>query len=311
MEMLVLMIVAGVAAFFFIAQAVRIVRQHEKALIETLGRYSRTETSGLVFLIPFFQAMRTVDMREQVMDVPPQEVITKDNASVTVDAVIYFQVTDPFKVVYNVANFALAAIKLAQTNLRNIVGEMELDQTLTSRERINGQLRQVLDEATDRWGVKVIRVEIQKIEPPADITQSMSRQMKAEREKRANILEAEGFKQAAILKAEGGKAAVVLAADGEKQSMILRADGQAEAMKRVADAKKYETEVVFQAIHNGNPTSDLLAIKYLESLAIMADGQATKMIVPVESAGLVGAVSGVVEMLRHQAPAVKVAPPKG
>jgi len=307
METFVLLIAAGIAAFFFIAQAVRIVRQHEKALIETLGRYSRTETSGLVFLIPFFQSMRTVDMREQVMDVPPQEVITKDNASVTVDAVIYFQVTDPFKVVYNVANFALAAIKLAQTNLRNIVGEMELDQTLTSRERINGQLRQVLDEATDKWGVKVVRVEIQKIEPPADITQSMSRQMKAEREKRAAILEAEGLKQSAILKAEGAKEAVVLAADGDKQSQILRAEGEAEAMKRIADAKKYETEVVFDAIHKGNPTADLIAIKYLESLAHMADGQATKIIVPVESAGLVGAVSGVADILRQGPAASKIA----
>jgi regulator of protease activity HflC (stomatin/prohibitin superfamily) len=228
--------------------------------VETFGKYTRTVNAGLVLLFPPFQSIRMVDMREQVMDVPPQEVITKDNASVTVDAVIYFQVTDPVKVVYNVANFALAAIKLAQTNLRNIIGEMELDQTLTSRERINNQLRIVLDEATDRWGVKVVRVEIQKIEPPQDITTSMSRQMKAEREKRAAILEAEGLKQAAILKAEGGKQAVVLAADGQKQAAILEAEGKAEAMKRVADAQKYQTEVVYQAIHNGNPTKDLIAI---------------------------------------------------
>src|SRR5882672_6465741 len=252
--------IVAIMAVIYAARAFRVVRQYEKGLVETFGQFSRKVDAGLVFLFPPFQNLRLVDMREQVMDVPPQDVITKDNASVTVDAVFYFQVTDPTKVVYNVANFSMAAIKLAQTNLRNIIGDMELDQTLTSRERINTQLRQVLDEATDKWGVKVVRVEIQKIEPPRDITDSMSKQMKAEREKRAAILEAEGLKQAAILKAEGGKEAVVLAADGEKQSMILRAEGQAEAMKRVADAEKYKTETVFQAIHTGNPTKDLIAI---------------------------------------------------
>src|SRR5580765_2754485 len=200
----------ALAVIIYVSQAVKIIRQFEKGLVETFGQYSKTESAGLVLIFPPFQSLRKVDMREQVMEVPPQEVITKDNASCTVDAVIYFQVTDPVKVVYNVANFAMAAIKLAQTNLRNIVGDMELDQTLTSRERINTQLRQVLDEATDKWGAKVVRVEIQKIEPPQDITDSMSKQMKAEREKRAAILDAEGMKQSAILKAEGAKLAVVL-----------------------------------------------------------------------------------------------------
>jgi regulator of protease activity HflC (stomatin/prohibitin superfamily) len=291
----------GIAAIIYVARAIRIVRQYEKGLVQTFGQYSRTADAGLVLLFPPFQDVRLVDMREQVMDVPPQDVITKDNASVTVDAVIYFQVTDPAKVVYNVANFALAAIKLAQTNLRNIIGELELDQTLTSRERINSTLRQVLDEATDKWGVKVVRVEIQKIEPPQDITNSMSKQMKAEREKRANILEAEGFKQAAILKAEGAKAAVVLAADGEKQSTILRAEGQAEAMKRVADAEKYKTEVVYQAIHNGKPTQDLIAIKYLEALQKMSEGPATKILLPLEISGLAGAVAAAAELMKSPA----------
>src|SRR5579864_988106 len=165
----------AVAAAIYVVRAFRIVRQYEKGLVETFGQFSRKADAGLVFLFPPFQNLRLVDMREQVMDVPPQDVITKDNASVTVDAVFYFQVTDPIKVVYNVANFAMAAIKLAQTNLRNIIGEMELDQTLTSRERINTTLRQVLDEATDKWGVKVVRVEIQRIEPPRDITDSIDR----------------------------------------------------------------------------------------------------------------------------------------
>ncbi len=292
--------IAAIAAIIYVSRMIRIVRQSEKGLVETMGQYSRTASPGMVLVFPPFQSLRTVDMREQVMDVPPQDVITKDNASVTVDAVIYFQVTDPIKVVYNVANFAMAAIKLAQTNLRNIVGELELDQTLTSRERINTQLREVLDEATDRWGVKVVRVEIQKIEPPKDITDSMSRQMKAEREKRAAILEAEGLKQAAILKAEGGKEAVVLEATGQKQSAILKAEGQAEAMKRVADAEKYKTEVVYAAIHTGNPTKDLIAIKYLETLEKMADGQATKIFMPTELSGVAASIGGVAELLKDK-----------
>ena len=293
-------LIAAIAAVIYVSRMIRIVRQSEKGLVETMGQYSRTANPGMVFVIPPFQSLRTVDMREQVMDVPPQDVITKDNASVTVDAVIYFQVTDPVKVVYNVATFAIAAIKLAQTNLRNIVGELELDQTLTSRERINDQLRKVLDEATDRWGVKVVRVEIQKIEPPKDITDSMSRQMKAEREKRAAILEAEGLKQAAILKAEGGNQAVILEATAQKQSAILKAEGQAEAMKRVADAEKYKIELVYAAIHNGNPTKDLIAIKYLETLERMADGQATKIFMPTELSGVGAAIGGVSELFKEK-----------
>jgi Membrane protease subunits, stomatin/prohibitin homologs len=177
-----LVAVLVVLAIIYVLRAVRIVQQSEKGLIETLGQYTRTVDAGLTIIFPPFQRLRKVDMREQVIDVPPQDVITKDNVLVTVDAVIYFQITDPVKVVYNVANFGLASLKLAQTNLRNVIGDMELDQTLTSREKINLQLRTVLDEATDKWGVKVTRVEIQKIDPPRDITDSMSKQMKAERE---------------------------------------------------------------------------------------------------------------------------------
>jgi regulator of protease activity HflC (stomatin/prohibitin superfamily) len=280
----------AVAIFIYLAQAIRILRQFEKGLIETFGQYSATVGPGLVLIFPPFQALRKVDMREQVMDVPPQEVITKDNASVTVDAVFYFQITDPVKVVYNVANFALAAIKLAQTNLRNIIGDMELDQTLTSRERINTQLRQVLDEATDKWGVKVVRVEIQRIEPPRDITDSMSKQMKAEREKRAAILEAEGLKQAAILKAEGGKMAVVLEAEGHKQSQVLRSEGEAQAIT-----------TVYNAIHAGKPTNDLIAIKYLETLEKVADGKATKIFLPIELTGMAGSIGGMAELVKGEA----------
>lgn len=273
----------------YVFKAVKIVRQHERGLIETLGRYTRTVEPGLVIIIPPFQRMRIVDMREQVIDVPPQDVITKDNVVVTVDAVIYFQVIDPVKVVYEVSNFSLAALKLAQTNLRNVIGDLELDQTLTSREKINFQLRQVLDEATDKWGVKITRVEIQKIEPPQDITNAMSKQMKAEREKRAMILEAEGVKQSAILKAEG-----------EKQAAILTAEGKAEAIKKVADAEKYQIEIVYEAIHKGRPTNDLIAIKYLETLQKIADGKATKIFIPIEATGVLGSIAGVKELFSNE-----------
>lgn len=274
-----------VLGIIYVFKAIKIVRQHERGLIETLGRYTRTVEPGLVVIFPPFQKIRIVDMREQVIDVPPQDVITKDNVVVTVDAVIYFQVIDPVKVVYEVSNFSLAALKLAQTNLRNVIGDLELDQTLTSREKINLQLRQVLDEATDKWGVKITRVEIQKIEPPKDITDAMSKQMKAEREKRAMILEAEGIRQAAILKAEG-----------EKQAAILTAEGKAEAIKKVADAEKYQIEIVYDAIHKGRPTNDLIAIKYLETLQKIADGKATKIFLPIEATGVLGSIAGIKEL---------------
>ncbi|WP_413853742.1 SPFH domain-containing protein [Candidatus Ruminimicrobium bovinum] len=298
--MIALAIAAVVVVFLLISNGVRIVQQYEKGLVETLGKYSSTVGAGVTIIIPIFQTLRKVDMREQVMDVAPQNVITKDNVTVTVDAIIYFQITDPVKVVYNVANFALAALKLAQTNLRNVIGDMELDSTLTSREKINNQLRAVMDEATDKWGVKITRVEIQKIDPPRDITDSMSKQMKAEREKRANILEAEGFRQSAILKAEGEKQAVILESEAAKQKSILIAEGQAEAIKRVADAQKYEIDTVYSAIHQGNPTNDLLAVKYLEMLGKVADGKASKIFLPLETSGVTASIAGIAELFKEK-----------
>ncbi len=285
-------------ALIYASRAIRIVRPFEKGLIERLGRFTRTADSGLTVLFPPFENMRKVDMREQVIEVPPQEVITKDNVVVTVDAIIYFHVSDPFKVVYNVARFEMAALKLAQTNLRNTIGELDLDQTLNSRERINTQLREIMDEATDKWGVKVTRVEIQKIDPPNDIVSAMSAQMKAERTKRAAIIEAEGIKQAAITKAEG-----------EKQSAILKAEGEAGAIERVATANKFQKIAlaegesqaiitVFKAIHDGNPTQDLLALKYMEMLGTVADGQATKIFLPLEASGTLGALSAIAEAFK-------------
>ncbi|MBN1383891.1 MAG: SPFH/Band 7/PHB domain protein [Elusimicrobia bacterium] len=284
-----LVIVVLILLVTFAKMALRIIRPYEKGLVEFLGKFNRTVDSGLAFIIPIFETIRKVDMREQVLDVPPQDVITKDNVAVIVDAIVYFKVTDPFKVVYNVANFIQAAINLAQTNLRNVIGELALDETLTSREKINTQLRTVLDEATDAWGVKVTRVELRKIDPPADITAAMSKQMKAEREKRAAILEAEGLRQAAILKAEGSKL-----------SAILEAEGKAEAIKRVADAEKYQIEIVYNAIHSGKPTNDLIAIKYLETLEKVADGEATKIFLPLESSGVLGSIGGIAELFKDK-----------
>jgi regulator of protease activity HflC (stomatin/prohibitin superfamily) len=292
-------LIVWVVIFFvtiFIANSIKIVRQYEKGIIETLGRYTGTKNSGANIIIPIFQRMLRVDMRERVIDVPPQSVITKDNVSVLVDAIIYFQVTDPVKVVYNIENFAEAALKLAQTNLRNVIGDMELDNTLTSRENINTQLRVVMDEATDKWGVKVTRVEIQKIDPPKDITDAMSKQMKAEREKRANILEAEGLRQAAILKAEGNKQAVILESEALKEKQILEAIGKAEAIKKVTEAEKYKIETIYDSIHKGNPTNDLLAIKYLDTLNKIANGKATKIFLPLEISSVLASIGGIKEL---------------
>ena len=284
-----LVILIVVFLFIFAKMALRIIRPFEKGLVETLGKFNRTVDSGLAFIIPIFETIRKVDMREQVLDVPPQDVITKDNVAVTVDAIIYFKVTDPFKVVYNVANFIQAAINLAQTNLRNVIGDMLLDETLTSRLKINTTLREVLDEATDAWGVKVTRVELRKIDPPVDITAAMSKQMKAEREKRAVILEAEGIKQSQILQAEGFR-----------QKQILEAEGKAGAIKTVADAEKYQIDVVYNAIHSGRPTNDLIAIKYLETLEKVADGKATKIFLPLETSGVLGSIAGISELFKDK-----------
>ncbi|MEN6552716.1 MAG: SPFH domain-containing protein [Methanobacterium sp.] len=295
---MIVLVIILLVLFVLAFKGVKILRPFEKGVVERLGKYQRTVDSGLVVIMPFIETIRKVDMREQVVDVPPQEVITKDNTVVVVDCVIFYEVTDPFNAVYNVVNFYQAITKLAQTNLRNIIGDLELDQTLTSREMINTQLRQVLDQATDKWGTKVVRVEIQKIEPPNDIVEAMSKQMKAERMKRASILEAEGYKQSEIKKAEG-----------DKQAAILEAEGKAEAIKKVADADKYQEIAiaegeaqailnVYQAIHEGNPTNDLIAIKYLESLQKMADGRATKLFLPMEATGILSSIGGISEILR-------------
>jgi regulator of protease activity HflC (stomatin/prohibitin superfamily) len=276
----------------------KIVKQHEQGLVERFGKYKDTRDPGLHLIVPFIDRMRRVDLREIVVDVPPQEVITKDNVVVTVDAVVYYQATDPVKLVYNVQNFVLAATKLAQTNLRNVIGDLQLDEALTSRDTINAQLRDILDEATDVWGTKVVRVEIQRIDPPVDVTEAMHRQMKAERVRRAVVTEAEGTKRSEILSAEG-----------TKQARILEAEGQAAAIREVADAERYQKEIVaegegraiervFGAIHTGDPTADLIAIRYLDALGNIADGRATKIFLPMEMSGILGSVGAIGELFR-------------
>jgi len=283
-----LFIIVAVVVFVVAMTGVKIVRPWEKGLIERLGKYQRTADSGLTLIIPFLEKMIKVDMREQVVDVPPQGVITKDNVVVNVDAVIYYEVTDPLQVVYNIADYYTAVTKLAQTNLRNLIGDLALDESLTSRELINTKLREILDDATDKWGSKVTRVELQRIDPPADVTDAMHRQMKAERERRAMILEAEGHKQSAILKAEGEAEAIKKVADADRYQKLTVAKGEAEAI-----------ETVFGAIHQGKPTNDLIAIKYLEALQKIADGKATKIFLPFESSGILGSIAGIGELFKE------------
>ena len=287
--MLVPYIIAAIVVFVIASTGLKIVKPWQKGLIERLGKYQRTADSGLSLILPFLEKMIKVDMREQVVDVPPQGVITKDNVVVEVDAVAYYEVTDPVAVTYNISDYYMAVTKLAQTNLRNLVGDLALDESLTSRELINTKLREILDSATDKWGTRVTRVELQRIEPPRDVTEAMHRQMKAERERRAVILEAEGQKKSAILRAEGEAEAIKKVADAERYRKLTVAKGVGEAI-----------HTVYSAIHEGRPTNDLIAIKYLEALQGIADGQATKIFLPLEASGILGSIAGVSELLKEK-----------
>jgi regulator of protease activity HflC (stomatin/prohibitin superfamily) len=293
----------------YVALGVRIVRPYQRGVVEQLGRYKETVDPGLRIIKPVIERMRAVDMREQVIDVPPQEVITEDNVAVSVDAVIYFEPTDPQRLLYNISNFVLAVTKLAQTNLRNVIGEMSLDEAFTSRERVNSALRQILDDATDKWGVRVVRVEIQRIDPPADVMHAMHEQMKAERTRRAVVTEAEGSREAAITEAEGEKQSAILTAEGQRQRAILMAEGDAQAVRTRAAAEQYRQEVVaegeaeairsvYGAITDSGTDDRVIAIKYLEALQGIADGQATKIFVPADMSATLGTIGGIVEMLK-------------
>ncbi|MBD8077607.1 SPFH domain-containing protein [Cellulosimicrobium arenosum] len=265
-----------------LVKAVRIVPQAVALIVERLGRYSRTLEPGLHLLVPFVDRVRaSVDLREQVVSFPPQPVITSDNLVVSIDTVIYFQVTDPKSAVYEIANYITAIEQLTVTTLRNVIGSMDLEQTLTSRDQINGQLRGVLDEATGRWGIRVNRVELKSIDPPASVQGSMEQQMRAERDRRAAILTAEGVKQSQILTAEGEKQSAILRAEGDAQSKILTAEGEARAILQV-----------FDAIHEGDADPKLLAYQYLQMLPEIANGTASKLwVVPTEFTAALGSIA--------------------
>jgi regulator of protease activity HflC (stomatin/prohibitin superfamily) len=280
----VLVVIAFVILTLF--RTVRIIPQARAGVVERLGRYSRTLSPGLTIVVPFVDRIRDmIDLREQVVSFDPQPVITEDNLVVSIDSVIYFQVTDPKAATYEIANYIQAIEQLTVTTLRNVIGGMALEKTLTSRDEINAQLRGVLDEATGKWGVRVNRVEIKAIDPPPSVQESMEKQMRAEREKRATILTAEGFKQSQILTAEGERQSQILRAEGERQSAILRAEGEAKAI-----------DTVFKAIHAGNPDPQLLAYQYLQMLPQIAQGDSNKVwIIPSEfqqALGRVGAALG-------------------
>jgi regulator of protease activity HflC (stomatin/prohibitin superfamily) len=280
------LIVAGVLFLFVVlvlVRAVRIVPQAQAGIVERLGRYSRTLDPGLHFLIPFLDKLRKplVDMREQVVTFQPQPVITQDNVTISIDTVFYFTITDPFRSTYEVANLLLAVEQLTITTLRNVIGSLSLEEALTSRDKINSDLRIVLDDATGPWGIRVNRIELKSIDPPGTIQEAMEKQMRAERDKRAAILQAEGQKQSQILRAEGEREAAVLSAEGDKEAKILRAQGEAEA-----------TRATFQAIHDGRPTPELLTYQYLQALPKVADGQGmTLMMIPSDAMPAMGAVS--------------------
>jgi regulator of protease activity HflC (stomatin/prohibitin superfamily) len=270
---LVVVLIVAVIVLLVLARTVRIIPQARARVVERLGRYHRTLNPGLTLIVPFIDRLgRLIDLREQVVSFPPQPVITEDNLVVNIDSVIYFQVTDAKSASYEIQNYIQAIEQLTVTTLRNVIGGMALEKTLTSRDEINSQLRGVLDEATGKWGIRVNRVELKAIDPPASIKDTMEKQMRADREKRAAILEAEGQKQAAILTAEGEKQAAVLRAQGQREATILEAEGQAKAI-----------DTVFRAIHEGNPDPQLLAYQYVQALPLIAQGESNKVwIIPAE-----------------------------
>src|SRR5437762_7692442 len=286
---LIVLLVVAALVLLTLARTIRIVPQARAGVVERLGRYSRTLTPGLTIVVPFIDRIRDmVDLREQVVSFDPQPVITEDNLVVNIDTVIYFQVTDPKAATYEISNYIQGIEQLTVTTLRNVIGGLDLEDALTSRDEINGQLRGVLDEATGKWGIRVNRVELKAIDPPASIQEAMEKQMRADRDKRAAILNAEGFKQSQILTAEGEKQSAILRAEGQKQAQILGAEGQAKAIENVSSS-----------IHAANVDPKLLAYQYLQMLPQIAQGDANKVwIIPSEfakAAGGIGAALGLAE----------------
>ena len=318
----VVLIIFAVLVIIFTIKGIKIIQQAETVVIERLGKYHRTLESGINIIIPVVDIPRKIewkyvrfdpagntissrrviekiDLREHVYDFPRQNVITKDNVVIEINAMLYFQITDPKRAVYEIVNLPNAIEKLTQTTLRNVVGELDLDETLSSRDTINQRLKAVLDDATDKWGVKVNRVELQDINPPKDIREAMEKQMRAERDRRAVILEAEGKKRARILEAEGYRDAEINQAEGEKQARILMAEGEREARIKVADGEAQAIEMITKAISKsqGNPSSYLVAIKYIETLKEMVSGKDNKVVyLPIEATGVLSSLGGIKEL---------------
>ena len=320
---LIVVIVATLFVIIFVGAGIKIIQQAETMIVERLGKYNRTLESGINIVIPIFDKSRQIywryramdgsgvgvvtqrlahriDLREQVFDFPRQNVITKDNVTIEIDAMLYFQVTDAVRATYEIANLPNAIEKLTQTTLRNVIGELDLDECLVSRDLVNTKLRGILDEATDKWGVKVNRVELQDITPPHDIQKAMEQQMRAERDRRAKILEAEGAKKAAILEAEGVRESDIKRAEGEKKAAILIAEGEAQARIATATAEKEAIERVTEAIKiaKGDPANYLIAVRYIEALKEMVSGQNNKVVyLPYEATGILSSIGGIKDML--------------
>lgn len=309
--MIYFLIVLVVCVLILVKKSITIVSQSETKIIERLGKYYATLQPGINIIIPFIDRAKpivtgnysyssSIDLREQVYDFAKQNVITKDNVQTQINALLYFQIVDPFKAVYEITNLPNAIEKLTQTTLRNIIGELELDQTLTSRDTINTKLRAVLDDATNKWGIKVNRVELQDITPPESVLQAMEKQMQAERNKRAAILNAEGEKQAAILESEGEKASIINKAEAAKQQEILNAEGHAQARIRVSEAEAIAIQKITEAVGKStNPANYLIAQKYIEMLNTIASGDKTKTVyMPIEATNMLGSIGGIKDLFK-------------
>ena len=293
--LIILLLIILVIAF----KTIKIVKQSEVYIIERLGKFYKVADAGLTIIIPFIDQVRSVvSLKQQTMDVPPQGVITQDNVTITIDTVVFYKITDPAKAVYEIQSLKKGIEYLAITTIRDIVGKMDLDQTFSSRDAINDKLRVILDEATDQWGCKVDRVEIKDITPPADIRDAMEKQMNAERNKRALILQAEGERQSAITIAEGQKEAAILEAEADKESRIRKAAGEAEAIKKVAEAKAKEIAMVYDAIKTADPDEKLVQIKSLEALEEIAKGDANKVFIPFEATSALSSLGAVKEVFK-------------
>ena len=295
--LIILLVIILIIAF----KSIKVVKQSEVYIIERLGKFYKVADAGLTIIIPFFDHVRSVvSLKQQTMDIPPQDVITKDNVTITIDTVVFYQITDPAKAVYEIQSLKKGIEYLAITTIRDIIGKMTLDETFSSRDGINTKLRVVLDEATDRWGCKIDRVEIKDITPPPDVKDAMEKEMNAERNKRAMILESEAQRQSAITIAEGKKQAAILEAEAEKEAQITKAAGEAQAIKEVAEAKAKEIQMVYESIKNADPDEKLVQLKSLEALEEVAKGEANKVFIPFEATSALSSLGALTEVVKDE-----------